>query len=351
MADDYLAQGIAAVKAGKKQEARRLLDAAIRTAPNDVRTWGWFYNVCENDNERLRCVKEILRIEPNNEKAKQKYDKLIGLGYQTSEAVPKRALTPDATNKKQGLSLEWIVFGGIIGLAILGIAVVGIIFLFGKVNSQSASIPNIPPTQYSPQLTVYPSATLLRLPSDTPKTSTTPLPTKTSFPTNTPRPTNTKIPVRGTLNNPYPFNELIHLVRTVDNRSIDFSVQITKIIRGRDALVLIQQANMFNDAPPPGSEPIMVQIYIKNDSLNQNLSLNEFDFQVVTGGKIIAPMDYFVCCLENIGYPNLDFSLLPGAETTGWITSKVDIDDSRPMMVIGVNILTSQGGLYFSLTP
>jgi hypothetical protein len=33
MADDYLSQGIAAVKAGHKQDARRLLDAAIRATP------------------------------------------------------------------------------------------------------------------------------------------------------------------------------------------------------------------------------------------------------------------------------------------------------------------------------
>jgi len=85
MAEDYLVKGIAAVKAGNKQEARQLLIEALRIAPNDERSWGWFFNVCESDEERLRCIKEILRINPNNEKAKQKYDELMGLGYQTSE--------------------------------------------------------------------------------------------------------------------------------------------------------------------------------------------------------------------------------------------------------------------------
>jgi len=77
MDDNLLAQGIAAVKAGNKQEARRLLDAATRNAPNDERTWGWFYNVCENDGERIHCLRELLRINPNNEIATNKLDELI----------------------------------------------------------------------------------------------------------------------------------------------------------------------------------------------------------------------------------------------------------------------------------
>jgi len=91
MVEDFLAQGIAAVKAGNKQEARRLLDTAIRAAPNDVRAWGWFYNVCENDDERLRCVREILRIEPNNDNAKQKYDELVGLSFKQPVVAPQIA--------------------------------------------------------------------------------------------------------------------------------------------------------------------------------------------------------------------------------------------------------------------
>ena len=89
MADDYLAQGIAAVKAGNVNEARKLLDIAIRAAPDDERTWGWFYNVCVNDEERTRCLKQVIRINPNNEIAKKKLGELAakesGLNYQPPE--------------------------------------------------------------------------------------------------------------------------------------------------------------------------------------------------------------------------------------------------------------------------
>jgi tetratricopeptide (TPR) repeat protein len=114
LTDDYLAQGIAALKAGNKQEARRLLDAAIRAAPDDERTWGWFYNVAANDEERLRCVKEVLRINPNNEKAKQIYDKLNGLNY-----YPQNAISGNQPSENKSNS-TLTVFGAIIIAVILG---------------------------------------------------------------------------------------------------------------------------------------------------------------------------------------------------------------------------------------
>jgi tetratricopeptide (TPR) repeat protein len=139
--DDYLTQGIAAVKAGNKQEARRLLKAAIHAAPNDIRSWGWFYTVAVNTDERLRCVKEILRISPTNEKAKQKYDELIGLGYQKTVPVPNTARVVEVNiaksskpvNNKGGLStIQGIIIGVLWGVAILAFAVIEIIFLFRK---------------------------------------------------------------------------------------------------------------------------------------------------------------------------------------------------------------------------
>jgi len=113
LTDDYLAQGIAALKAGNKQEARRLLDAAIRAAPDDERTWGWFYNICINDEERIRCVKEVLRINPNNEKAKQIYDKLNGLNYYPQNALPNIQSSQNKSNSTRTV-LEAIVIAVIV---------------------------------------------------------------------------------------------------------------------------------------------------------------------------------------------------------------------------------------------
>ncbi len=96
MPEDYLFQGIAAVKAGDKQAARRLLGAAVQVAPNDVRTWGWFYTVCANDEERLYCLRQVLRIDPKNQAVKKTYEKLLGLASPAKPSAEAPAHQPQA---------------------------------------------------------------------------------------------------------------------------------------------------------------------------------------------------------------------------------------------------------------
>ena len=106
MSEDYLAKGIAAAKAGNKQEARELLDAAIRASPNDERTWGWFYNVCTNNEERIRCLREVLRINPNNQHAKRKFDELLALEIPVSISSPNPSSHQPEENKSKSLLKE-----------------------------------------------------------------------------------------------------------------------------------------------------------------------------------------------------------------------------------------------------
>jgi len=225
MTDDYLSQGIAAVKAGNKQDARRLLDAAIKVAPNDERTWGWFFNVAMNDEERLRCLKEVLRINPNNEKAKQKYDELIGLDYLTSTMMaPKSAQVTKVNdtrssqheeNKKGSISkIEWIIIGVVGGVAILIIAILGILFIGETLKASSAPnptlfptlVPNLPVKHPAQQLPLLSSP----LPTQAPTSTDIPIPTQTQAPivTDTLSPTQTIAPTTtpsfGTFNNPVP---------------------------------------------------------------------------------------------------------------------------------------------------
>lgn len=69
--DDLLEQGIAAYKAGKRDEARKIFIALVKQEPNNERAWGWMYMVANNDQEKIHCMKEALRINPKNEKAMQ----------------------------------------------------------------------------------------------------------------------------------------------------------------------------------------------------------------------------------------------------------------------------------------
>jgi hypothetical protein len=74
--DDLLQQGITAYKAGKRDEARKLFITAVKQSPDNELAWGWMYQVSNDDNERIYCMKQALRINPANEKAKQMLDAL-----------------------------------------------------------------------------------------------------------------------------------------------------------------------------------------------------------------------------------------------------------------------------------
>jgi hypothetical protein len=119
MSDDLITQGIAAIKAGDKEKARKLLSQAIRIFPDDERSWGWFYNVAENDTERLQCVKQVLRINPNNAQAGQLLDKLRG-------SIPQSVAAGTSTRQMAGKrhkSAIWISILGVVIIVIISLIV------------------------------------------------------------------------------------------------------------------------------------------------------------------------------------------------------------------------------------
>ena len=76
--DDLLQQGITAHKAGKLDEARKIFITILKQNQDNERAWGGMYEVSGNDKERVYCLEQILRINPNHEKAKQMLDTLAG---------------------------------------------------------------------------------------------------------------------------------------------------------------------------------------------------------------------------------------------------------------------------------
>lgn len=75
--DDLLQLGITAYKAGKREEARRIFIAAVKKTPDSERAWGWMYQTSGNDKERMYCLKQMLRINPRNEKTSLLLNQLI----------------------------------------------------------------------------------------------------------------------------------------------------------------------------------------------------------------------------------------------------------------------------------
>jgi len=69
--DDLLQHGVAAYKAGKREEARRIFIMVVKQSPESQHGWGWMYQTSNNDKERIYCLKQILRINPKNQKVNQ----------------------------------------------------------------------------------------------------------------------------------------------------------------------------------------------------------------------------------------------------------------------------------------
>ncbi len=66
-----LKRGIAALKAGQKAEARRLLAQIVQQDKDNETAWLWLSGAVDTDRERIHCLRETLRINPNNQHAQR----------------------------------------------------------------------------------------------------------------------------------------------------------------------------------------------------------------------------------------------------------------------------------------
>lgn len=66
-----LQRAIAALKAGRKAEARRLLEAILVIDERHEQAWLWLSGAVDNDEERIVCLENVLAINPANLRARQ----------------------------------------------------------------------------------------------------------------------------------------------------------------------------------------------------------------------------------------------------------------------------------------
>jgi tetratricopeptide (TPR) repeat protein len=66
-ARDLRERGIQAAKAGQKDQARDLLQQSLRLDPKNEAAWLWLASVARDKRERVFCLQNLLKINPNNE--------------------------------------------------------------------------------------------------------------------------------------------------------------------------------------------------------------------------------------------------------------------------------------------
>jgi hypothetical protein len=88
--DDLLRQGIAACKAGRRAEARELLQQVLELDERNETAWLWLSGAVVTDEDRRVCLENVLAINPNNKMASRGLQHLnvSGLYADTAPQVP-----------------------------------------------------------------------------------------------------------------------------------------------------------------------------------------------------------------------------------------------------------------------
>ncbi len=73
---ETLTQAIVALKAGRKTEARRLLEAILAADRRNEQAWLWMSGVVDTDAERIVCLENVLTLNPYNERARKGLEQL-----------------------------------------------------------------------------------------------------------------------------------------------------------------------------------------------------------------------------------------------------------------------------------
>jgi hypothetical protein len=71
-------RGITALKGGDRTEALKLLSQAVKEQPEDTTAWLWLSGAVEKDDQRIACLRQVLRIDPQNQAAVRGLEKLQG---------------------------------------------------------------------------------------------------------------------------------------------------------------------------------------------------------------------------------------------------------------------------------
>jgi tetratricopeptide (TPR) repeat protein len=124
---ELLERGIAAAQAGQTEIARQMLGQVIRQDPKNEEAWLWLSTVVGKEEDRIRCLRQVLAINPNNRHAIGELEALgalpppetppppvgVPIPYETAVARAQAAAqeiisrTLDGTEEAV-LSVEWV---------------------------------------------------------------------------------------------------------------------------------------------------------------------------------------------------------------------------------------------------
>lgn len=72
--DRWTRLGIEAYQSGNRDQAQRFFRYALMEKPDDARTWLWLAEVVEPDSDKVRCLEQVLKIDPQHALAQTALD-------------------------------------------------------------------------------------------------------------------------------------------------------------------------------------------------------------------------------------------------------------------------------------
>jgi hypothetical protein len=389
-ASELIKQGIVALKAGQKAQARSLFEQALQQNKQSEMAWLWLSGAVDTNDERRACLETVLSINPNNGPAQR------GLAQLPPKlpSPPPKPVTVSAPPRPEPVTApvvpppKALPFSAIIaGVAISVLfALIGIAVWLNQSDTQRiaatarpASPPHtnvllptdtaIAPSHVTPVLsattktrvptltrrpTLTPSATRLITASLTPQATRTPFytftprptatpvltrPTPTLFVTFTPRPTR---PPQTPTTTPTPFsverNETQKLGPITGTARTEFTMQVT--------LKSIDWTNGApKDAPPEGGHIYgVVHLRIKNVGPGAKHPIARADFQLQDAEGISG--DAFILSAQDCILKFVD--LAPGGETQGCVVFKAPLGGRLKLIYNPNRYAELQPGTYLS---
>lgn len=143
--EDWLQEGVAALRAGDRREALRLLGRAVNENPDNVAAWWFLSAVLTDTRQKMHALRQVLRLRPDHAEARELLKRLQGRQPAVSPPPPgstavarpaparREVPRPPAAAPKPSLKRRgcWVALGMLGMLGLLVIAGVVVLLLTG----------------------------------------------------------------------------------------------------------------------------------------------------------------------------------------------------------------------------
>ncbi len=199
-----LKQGIEAAKQGNNATARRLLETVIAQDDSNELAWIWLASTVGTVRERRFCLEKVLQINPNNNRAREALNALVGVGAEATRNVndlTRAAATAVEARQGRGdagggfdLSSPYVRIAAVVGIVIIAALLVPP--LLQRPAPEPTFSAFVPTSTIYYTLTPRPTATFNGIlvtrsagnlpatftPTFTPTSTATPIPSATPYP-------------------------------------------------------------------------------------------------------------------------------------------------------------------------